>query len=61
MTNAGRLSGGSSAGVRVGWYGLAQVANAGLAMLLLGILARSLGRAGFGEFSFAFVVASLGA
>jgi O-antigen/teichoic acid export membrane protein len=61
MTNAGRMSPGSSAGMRVGWYGLAQVANAALAMVLLGILARSLGSAGFGEFSFAFVVASLGA
>lgn len=45
----------------LGIYFLSQVTNALLALVLLGILARALGRAGFGEFSFAFVVASMGA
>jgi O-antigen/teichoic acid export membrane protein len=38
----------------------AQVASAVLALALLGVLGRTLGRAGFGEFSFVFVVASFG-
>ncbi|MDZ4804257.1 MAG: oligosaccharide flippase family protein [Candidatus Eisenbacteria bacterium] len=47
--------------MNIGLYGMAQVANAALALILIGLLTRTLGRAGFGEFSFAFVVASLGA
>lgn len=50
----------STAARRVGLYTAAQVLNAILALLLLGALTRLLGRAGFGEFSYAFVVASLG-
>jgi O-antigen/teichoic acid export membrane protein len=44
----------------VGIYGIAQVTSAGLALLLLALLGRTLGRAGFGEFSYAFVIALLG-
>lgn len=51
----------SQASFNVGYYGLAQIFNATLAMILIGFLARTLGRTGFGEFSFAFVVASIGA
>jgi len=50
----------SQASFNVGYYGLAQILNATLAMLLIGFLTRTLGRTGFGEFSFAFVVASIG-
>jgi len=57
----GRSTPSSQASFNVGYYGLAQVFNATLAMVLIGFLTRTLGRTGFGEFSFAFVVASIGA
>ena len=59
-TRAERQSGDRTA-LNIGVYGLAQASNAALALILIGLLTRTLGRAGFGEFSFAFVVASLGA
>jgi O-antigen/teichoic acid export membrane protein len=39
-------------------YGGAQIGSAALALVVVGILSRALDRAGFGEYSFAFVLAS---
>ena len=52
---------GSRTAVNLAYYGLAQVANAMLALVLVGLLSRALGTGGFGAFSFSFVVASFGA
>ncbi len=51
---------GSRTAVNLAYYGLAQVANAMLALVLVGLLSRALGTEGFGAFSFSFVVASFG-
>lgn len=45
----------------LGIYGAGQIAQAALAFFLVAVLARSLGREGFGRYSLVFVVASLGA
>lgn len=45
----------------LGVYGAGQIGQALLAFFLVAVLARALGREGFGQFSLAFVIASLGA
>lgn len=52
---------GSRTATNLFFYGVAQVASALLALVLVGVLSRALGAEGFGAFSFSFVVASLGA
>ena len=46
--------------VRLGVYGAGQIGQAALAFFLVAVLARSLGREGFGQYSLIFVIASLG-
>lgn len=43
----------------LGLYSLSQVTNALLAIVLIGVITRQLGRSGFGEFSFLYVIAAL--
>jgi O-antigen/teichoic acid export membrane protein len=45
----------------LGIYGAGQLAQAALAFFLVAVLARALGREGFGQYSLTFVIASLGA
>jgi O-antigen/teichoic acid export membrane protein len=47
--------------VHLGVYGAGQIGQAVLAFFLVAVLARALGREGFGQYSVTFVIASLGA
>jgi O-antigen/teichoic acid export membrane protein len=57
----GPTTGASGPAQRIGIYLSSQVLSALIALVQIGILGRALDRGGFGEFSFAFVVASLAA